>query len=154
MAVRVDDSTIYLIKYLLDNNYPDKVVSMITHAKQPYVSKIKNKKLHKDKPIKDLSEIKIDKETEERLKVARQILNLPEIYTTGTTKQDVIYIQVLKFFMVDKKKVYEELYFHLSKREFNKYWGAKNANLIDFDTSLINVDKRAFIDLILDYVDV
>ena len=109
-----------LVKKLIRDGYKDKHICMIAQVKQPYVSKIRNGKIHQQTILNDSEEIALTEKEILRQQAIHKFLELPEIYTPGTTEQDLIYMHVLKFMMVDKEDVYN-LYFHLSKRQFNRY---------------------------------
>ena len=141
---------VLLIKQLIGRGYKDKHICMIAQANQPYVSKIRNKKIHVNTVVEADEHFKVTEEQTNRLNVLNKIISLPEIFTSGTTEQDIIYMHVLKFFMVEKEDVYN-LYFHLSKRQFRNYWVMKDVDILNFDTSLIGIDKQVYLDLIIDY---
>ena len=141
---------VLLIKQLIGKGYKDKHICMIAQANQPYVSKIRNKKIHVNTVVEADEYFKVTEEQTNRLNVLNKIISLPEIFTSGTTEQDIIYMHVLKFFMVEKEDVYN-LYFHLSKRQFRNYWVMKDVDILNFDTSLIGIDKQVYLDLIIDY---
>lgn len=109
-----------IVKKLIQDGYKDKHICMIAQVKQPYVSKIRNGKIHKDTKLKENQELILSEEESSRQEAVNKILQLPEIFNAGTSEQDLIYMHVLKFFMVEKEDVYN-LYFHLSKRQFNRY---------------------------------
>lgn len=141
---------VLLIKQLIDKGYKDKHICMIAQANQPYVSKIRNKKIHVSTILEADEYFEVTEEQTNRLNALNKIISLPEIFTSGTTEQDIIYMHVLKFFMVEKEDVYN-LYFHLSKRQFRNYWVMKDVDILNFDTSLIGVEKQVYLDLIIDY---
>jgi hypothetical protein len=141
---------VLLIKELISKGYKDKHICMIAQAKQPYVSKIRNNKIQGMTVLEDGEALELNESQEKRLNALNKIINLPEIFNSGTNHQDILYIQVLKFFMVDKEDVYN-LYFHLSKRQFRNYWVMKDADILDFDSTLIGIEKEVYLDLIIDY---
>ena len=141
---------VLLVKELISKGYKDKHICMIAQCNQPHVSKIRNQKIHKNTFLMPDETFNITAEQTKRLNTLNKIISLPEIFTSGTTDQDIIYMHVLKFFMVDKEDVYN-LYFHLSKRQFRNYWLMKDVDILSFDTSLIGVEKEVYLDLIIDY---
>lgn len=141
---------VLLIKELINKGYKDKHICMITQCNQPYVSKIRNKKIHVNTVIEINELFQIKEEQNNRLNVLNRIISLPEIFTSGTNDQDIIYMHVLKFFMVEKEDIYN-LYFHLSKRQFRNYWLMKDVDILTFDTSLVGIEKELYLDLIIDY---
>ena len=52
--------------------------------------------------------------------------------------------------MVEKEEIYK-LYFHITKTSFNKIWTSKDINILEFDSKLIGIDSRDYLDLIIDY---
>lgn len=141
---------VLLIKKLIEAGYKDKHICMVAQANQPYVSKVRNEKIHSETNLEPSEELNLDEGQQRRLKALNTILAIPEIFRSGTTEQDLIYIHVLKFFMVVKEDVYN-LYFHLSKRQFSRYWVKKDVDILKFQSELINVDKYDYLDLIVDY---
>lgn len=141
---------VLVIKDLIEKNYKDKHICMIAQAKQPYVSKIRNKKIHINTSIDNNETLEYTLSQKKRKEALDKILMLPEILTPGTTDNDIVYMHVLKFFMVDKEDVYN-LYFHLSKTQFRNYWRMKDVDILKFDTSLIGIDQEIYLDLIIDY---
>lgn len=123
---------------------------MIAQVKQPYVSKIRNGKIHRETKLKVNQELILSEDESLRQEAVNKILQLPEIFTAGTSEQDLIYMHVLKFFMVEKEDVYN-LYFHLSKRQFNRYWVKKDVDIRLFDSELIQINSKVYLDLIIDY---
>jgi hypothetical protein len=141
---------VLLIKQLIQAGYKDKHICMVAQANQPYVSKVRNEKIHVETKLEPSDELNLDEAQQRRLKTLNTILAIPEIFRSGTTEQDLIYIHVLKFFMVQKEDVYN-LYFHLSKRQFNRYWVKKDVDILKFESELINIDRYDYLDLVIDY---
>lgn len=139
-----------VVKQLIQDGYKDKHICMIAQVKQPYVSKIRNGKIHRETTLKENQELTLSEDESLRQEALNKILQLPEIFTAGTSEQDLIYMHVLKFFMVEKEDVYN-LYFHLSKRQFNRYWVKKDVDIRLFDSQLIQIDSKVYLDLIIDY---
>lgn len=142
--------TVLLIKELIARGYKDKHICMVTQSKQPYLSKVRHGKIHANTKLHEGEEIIMTPAQERRLETLEKIINLPEIITPGIGEQDVIYIHVLKFFMVSKKDIYN-LYFHITKSHFNRLWVAKNIDIRDFDPSMINITLYEYLDLIIDF---
>lgn len=109
---------VLLIKELIRRGYKDKHICMITQTNQPYVSKIRNGKIHKDTVLEENEKLLISRRDKLKLQALNKIISAPEIYTKSFDEQEIIYIHVLKFFMVDKEKIYN-LYVHMSKTQFN-----------------------------------
>lgn len=141
---------VLLIKALIEKGYKDKHICMITHAKQPYVSKIRNKKMHLDTVLEEDELLALTEEQEKRLNAVNRILSIPELTTSGTTEQDLIYIQVLKFFMVDREDILN-LYLHLSTNQVRNYWRKKGVDILKFDSELIGIPYKVYLDCIIDY---
>lgn len=141
---------VLLVKELINKGYKDKHICMIVQCNQPYVSKIRNQKIHKNTTLMSNETFTIKEKQIKRLNALNKIISLLEIFTSGTTEQDIIYMHVLKFFMVEKEDVYN-LYFHLSKRQFRNYWVMKDVDILNFDTSLIGIEKEVYLDLVIDY---
>jgi hypothetical protein len=138
------------VKQLIKEGYKDKQICMIAQVKQPYVSKIRNGKIHQQTKIDEFEQVIPYEDERSRQEAMQRILELPELYTPGTTEQDLIYMHLLKFLMVEKEDVYN-LYFHLSKRQFNRYWVKKDVDITLFDSELIGIDSKVYLDLIIDY---
>jgi len=141
---------VLLIKDLIQKGYKDKHICMVSQANQPYVSKIRNNKIHTSTKLEDGESFQLTEKQSKKLDALNKILHLPEIFTAGTQEQDIVYIHVLKFFMVDKEDVYN-LYFHLSKRQFRNYWVMKEVDILNFNSELINIEREVYLDLIIDY---
>ena len=138
------------IKELIGLGYKDKHICMIVQVKQPYVSKIRHGKIHVNtNPTEEEKDI-LNKEQRKRLDMVNLIMSAPELITSGMTEQDTLYIHLLKFCMVKKEKIYK-LYFHITKTAFNKIWTAKDVNILEFDSKLLGIDSRDYLDLIIDY---
>lgn len=131
-----------LIKALLDAKLPQKVVRFVTHSKQAYISKVANNKLHESiQGCLDLDETEAD-----RFSLIQKIYSLPHLPTEGITESDKQYIHLLKELMVDKDIVYETLYPSLRKTYFLKIWSDRNINFLDFDSTLIGIDRELYLD--------
>lgn len=141
---------VLLIKELIEKGYKDKHICMITHAKQPYVSKVRNGKIHVNTVLQENEKLEMTEDQVKRLDVINRILSIPELTTPGTSEQDLYYIQVLKFFMVDKEDVID-LYIHLSKNQVRNYWRKKDVNILKFNSELIGVPHKVYLDCIIDY---
>jgi hypothetical protein len=141
---------VVLIKELIDKGYRDKHICLITKANQPYVSKIRNGKIHLDTNLNAGELLILTEEQRKRLDTLNSLIALPEIVNMNTTDQDIMYIHLLKFLMVEKEDVYN-LYFHLSKKQFNRYWVMKKVDIRYFDSNAIGIDQRDYLDLIIDY---
>lgn len=138
------------IKELIGLGYKDKHICMIMQVNQPYVSKIRHGKIHANtNPTEEEKNI-LNEKQRKRFDMVNLIMSAPELITSGMTDQDVLYIHLLKFFMVKKEKIYN-LYFHITKTAFNKIWTSKDVNILEFDSKLIDIDSRDYLDLIIDY---
>jgi hypothetical protein len=106
------EDKIAIIKLLFEQGYREKIIKMITGYNQSYINKIKNNKLHQKTEI-DMSNNLLDIMTEEqkiRYRAVNKILFLKEI-TSNDLEDDIKYIQLLKFFLVEKEDIYN-LYIH------------------------------------------
>lgn len=142
---------VLLVKLLISKGYKDKQICMIAQAKQPYVSKIRNKKIHEKTLPLENEELQLTERQISRLNALNRIISLPEYISSGSTnEQDLMYIQVLRFFMVEKEDVYN-LYFHLSKKHFSRLWATKDVDIRNFDSEKIGVSRYDYLDLIVDF---
>jgi|GEM_PF-4171994 len=137
------------IKYLLDVGLPEKLVVLVTQAKQPYVNKIKNGKLHRNTKIEE--GFKLNSEQQNKYEIVKKILFMPELPTSGIGEQDVIYMQLLKFFMIPKDKIIE-LYNNLAKVKVSRLLLKKKIDLGNFDSELIGVDKKEYLELMIEFL--
>ena len=144
------EDKVLLIKHLIQKGYKDKHICMIAQAKQPYVSKIRNGKIHKNTNLNPGERLELTQDQTKRLEAVNRILTLPEILTPGTTDNDIVYMHVLKFFMVEQEDVYN-LYFHLSKSGFRNLWRMKGVDILSFNSELIGIEQQVYLDLIIDY---
>jgi 6-phosphogluconate dehydrogenase len=64
--------------------------------------------------------------------------------------QDIKYMHLLKFFMIEKEDIYN-LYQHWSKSKINRYLLKKDVDILTFDSTLIGIEKADYLDLIIDY---
>lgn len=141
---------VILIKELIEKGYRDKHICLITKCNQPYVSKIRNGKIHIYTTLENGELLILTEEQRKRLDTLNKLIALPELVNRNTTDQDIMYIHLLKFLMVEKEDVYN-LYFHLSKKQFNRYWVMKGIDIRYFDSAAIGIDLRDYLDLIIDY---
>lgn len=139
---------VLLIKELLDKGYSEKVITMVLKVKQPYVNKIKHGKLHKNTVLEDGEVLEMDKDEQMRLNAADRILQCSELYTTDPD-QDIIYMQLLKYFLVPKEKI-QELYSHYTKARVSRSLMRKDVDLLEFDSTLIGIDKYTYLDLMIE----
>ena len=138
------------IKELIKKGYKDKHICMVVQVNQPYVSKIRHGRIHANtNPTEEEKEV-FTVEQRKRLAIVDLILSAPELITSGLTDQDLAYIHLLKFFMVEKETIYR-LYFHMSKTSFNKIWTSKDVDITQFDSMLLGIPTRDYLDLIIDY---
>lgn len=142
-------SNVLLVKQLARNGYREKVIKMITGLNQSYINKIINGKLHKETEIPADEIIDMTEEQKRRLNAANKILMCEEI-ATNDMEQDIKYMHLLKFFMVDKEDIYN-LYQHWSKTKISKLLLKKDVDILSFDCTLIGIDKADYLDLIIDY---
>lgn len=143
------NSLVLVIKQLLEEGLPEKMVVLITQAKQPYINKIKNGKLHKN-TILD-GKVKLTEEQENRYKIVKKILSMPELPTSGINEQDIIYMQLLKFFMVPKEQI-QELYNNLTKMKISRFLLMKKIDLGNFESELIGIPKEDYLELMIDFL--
>lgn len=145
----IDRQTILLAKQLMQKNYKDKYIQMITGLKQPYISKLRNGKIQRETKLKPGEEIVLTNKQKKRLNVLNKIKSLPE-NMTQTQEQDVIYIHVLRFFMIEKEDIFN-LYYHWSKKQFNRVWVKKNVDIRKFYSENIGIPYEDYLDLIIDF---
>lgn len=106
------ENKVAIIEKLFEMGYREKVVKMITGFNQSYINKIKNKKLHKKDKVElpnSILELLDEKQTK-RLEAANKILLCKEI-TSNDLEEDIKYIQLLRFFLIEKENIYN-LYIH------------------------------------------
>ena len=140
---------VLLIKQLLEEGFSEKVIVMITKAKQPHINKIKNGKLHKNTIANE--KVRMTKEQKERYDAAKKILSMSEIPTSKTNEQDIMYMQLLKLFMVPKEEI-QKLYSHISGNRVSRYLLKKGIDIGNFDSTLLGISRKVYIDLIIDYL--
>jgi hypothetical protein len=103
-------SNVLLVKQLAANGYREKIIKMITGLNQSYINKIINGKLHKETELPVDVNIDMTEEQRVRLNAANKVLMCEEI-TTNDMNQDIKYMHLLKFFMIEKEDIYN-LYQH------------------------------------------
>lgn len=138
-----------VIKFLLEQGLAEKHIVMIMQAQQPYVNKIKNKKLHIDTP---LIENGMTPEESARYDAVKRIIKAGELPTNGTDEQDKIYIHLLKFFMVPKEQI-RALYNHIAISRVDRILRKKDVDLGNFDSTLLGIPRQVYLDLIIDYIE-
>lgn len=74
------------------------------------------------------------------------ILSAPSLPTQGITKDDMCYIQLLKYCLVDKE-VIRHLYDYISENRFRMLYTKKDIDFHDFDSTLIGIDLELFDDI-------
>lgn len=139
-----------IIKALDSKGYRQKIIQIITQYNQPYISKVLNQKIHKTAVYSDDIKLYLDEGQKERLDAVNRILLCNDIFT-NTFDQEIIYMKLLRFFLVSKEDVYN-LYNYISKRRINTYLVMKKLHIKDFDASLLGIDQRVYYDLIVDYI--
>ena len=142
-------SNVLLVKQLAANGYREKIIKMITGLNQSYINKIINGKLHKETELPVDVNIDMTEEQRVRLNAANKVLMCEEI-TTNDMNQDIKYMHLLKFFMIEKEDIYN-LYQHWSKSKINRYLLKKDVDILTFDSTLIGIEKADYLDLIIDY---
>ena len=147
---RIDRTTILLIKELIGSDYQDKQISMITKVSRSYINKIRNGQFRKNVELKPNEKTNITEEQKIRLNTLNKLIAAPELINSTTSEQDLIYIHVLKFFGIAKDEVFN-LYFHLSKKQLGRYWMKADVNILNFDSRLIGIPIRDYLDLVIDY---
>jgi len=141
---------VLFIKNLISSEYKDKHICLVTKAKQPYVSKIRHGRLQAKTSLRPDEVLELTNEQKVRLNTLNKILSMPEIINAATNDDDLIYMHVLKFFLMNKEQV-ADLYFHLPKRIINQYWIKKDVDIRMFKSDLIGIPRREYLDLIIDY---
>lgn len=132
-----------LILQLDAQGYKEKQICMITQAKQPYVSKVRNRKMYADL---ECCEVELTPRQQARKDALDKIINMPEFITNDYA----MVIQVMRFFLVPKEEVYEK-FFYVSQKQFGRIWSMKDVDIRMFDSEKIGVSKYDFLDLIIDY---
>jgi len=147
---RLNRNAILAIKELISKDYQDKHIAMVMQVDRSYVNKVRNRVLRSSIVLKPDEIVIFTGEEKTRLETLEKILAAPELMVSGTTEQDMIYIHVLKFFGVSKDEVYN-LYFHLSKRQLGNLWAKADVKIVEFDSRLIGIPIREYLDLIIDF---
>lgn len=145
------ENKVAIIEKLFEMGYREKVVKMITGFNQSYINKIKNKKLHKKDKVElpnSILELLDEKQTK-RLEAANKILLCKEI-TSNDLEEDIKYIQLLRFFLIEKENIYN-LYIHWTKSKINRYMTKKGVEILNFDSTLLDIEREVYLDLIIDY---
>lgn len=150
-AITDTNQKVFLIRELLEQGYRDKQICMIARAKQPYVSKVKHRRIHKDTELEEGQVFSLTEKQQKRKDALDKIMTLPEYTAAGATAEDdLVYIQVLKFFLADQNEVYK-LYFHLSRKHFSRLWATKDVDIRMFDATKIGIEREVYLDLIIDF---
>ena len=144
-----DRRQVLVAKEMIEKGYKDKHIQMVTHLNQPYISKVRNGKLQKNTIKADNEVVELTSEERVRLNALNKILSMPEFYSRDN-EQDMIYIHVLKFFMVEKEDVFN-LYFHMSKGQFNRLWIKKEVDITRFHSENLGIPYKVYLDLIIDF---
>lgn len=142
---------VLLIKDMIKSGYKDKHICMVMQENQPYINRIRSGRIHKNTFLEKDEVVKMTDREKARLNALNTILQMPELPGRGFTEQDKIYIRVLKFFLIEKRDVYD-LYFHLTKKQFYGTWVSKDIDLRKFISERIGVPYEDYIDLIIDYL--
>lgn len=145
----VSRQDILIAKEMMRKGYKDKHIQMVTHLKQPYISKIRNGKLQRNTTLEDGEQLELSKEQKVRLDALNKIISMPEFHTHEG--QDVIYIHVLKFFMVEKEDIFN-LYFHMSKKQLNRIWVKNGVDITKFKSESVGIPYEVYLDLIIDFI--
>ena len=140
---------VLVVKDMIRYGYRDKHIQMVTHLKQAYISKVRNGKLQKNTVLENDESIKMTDAQRVRLNALNKILSMPEFYTREEG-QDVIYIHVLRFFMIEKEDIFN-LYFHMSKKQFNRIWVKRDVDIRKFRSENIGIPYEVYLDLIIDF---
>ena len=142
---------VLFIKQLIASDYTDKQICLVTKMNQPYVNKIRHNRLRKDVTLRADESLTLNKEETTRLNTLNKLLSIPELINSSTDEQDLIYMHVLKFIGITKEQVFD-LYFHLSIKQLQKYWTKSDVRVLDFDSTLIGIPRRDYLDLVIDYL--
>jgi hypothetical protein len=128
-----------LIRHLIAEGWPHKIVCIITGSRQPYVSKIAAGKLKPEiEPAANFDTAELT-----RYLVIKRIYELRALPTQGVTEQDQYYIHLLKFLMVDKDKIIQ-IYNDLSKKRFAQIYTSKKFDFRKFHASLVDLKQEDF----------
>lgn len=142
-------NNVLLIRKLAKEGFREKVIKMITGLNQSYINKIVNNKLYRDLQFTEGEEVEMSQAQELRLDAAKKILACKEIFT-DEPKQEMIYMQLLKFFLIDKQEIFK-LYPYMTKTKISRYLLKKDVNILEFNSELIQVPKEVYLDLVIDY---
>lgn len=131
-------------KQMFLDEYTNKQIEMVVKLSQSLLSKIKNGRVHNSvSPSGQMTS-----EQENRKYALDKILSMPEFYSQNSY-DDIVYIHVLKFCMVDKRDV-RKLYLHFSTGFFNRIWLKKDIDIRKFKSELIDLPYDLYLDLIID----
>ena len=116
-------NNVLFIKWLIEQGYREKVITLITKTKQPYVNKIKHGSLHVETKLEDGEILTLTSGQTRRKRIADRILAKTELITVDEN-QDIIYLHLLKYFLVPKDELFE-LYNHKTKKKYCSNIGEK-----------------------------
>ena len=141
-------SNALLVKKLSQMGYREKIIKMITGFNQSYINKVINNKLYKDLDA-DAEELVISAEQIKKIDAVDKILSCAEIYTEDK-EQELMYIHLLKFFLVEKETIYK-MFPYLTKRKIAQDFMKKNIDILNFDSTLLGIPREIYLDLIIDF---
>lgn len=144
------ENKVLIIKGFHEKGYRQKVIQIITQYNQPYINKVINQKLHQGVQYSDDIKLILSEEQKKRLDAVNRILSCKDIFTENFD-QEIIYMKLLRFFLVSKDDIYN-LYNYISKRRINTYLVMKKLEIKDFDASLLGIEQEVYYDLIVDYI--
>lgn len=140
-------NNVLFIKWLIEQGYREKVITLITKTKQPYVNKIKHGSLHAETKLEDGEILTLTREQTRRKRIADRILAKTELITVDEN-QDIIYLHLLKYFLVPKDELFE-LYNHKTKKNIAQILAKKDVDLFGFKSELLGIDYYDYLDLIV-----
>lgn len=135
-----------LIRFLDQRGYKQKYIQLITKLNQSYINKIIHSKLHKD--TNDDNFI-LTEEEKIRINTLNTLID-PIPLNTDDNSQEIIYLHVLKFFMIEKEIIYK-CYPYWTKTRCNRMLMKKDINILDFNATLLGLKQEDYLDLIIDY---
>ncbi len=150
MRRQITNQEVILIKHLSHLGYREKLIKMIVKdCSQSAINKIINGNARVDIKYDPKIGAEITDEQLGRLKAVDRIISCPALFTNDLD-DEITYLHVLKFFMVEKTELYRK-FPHLAKSRINKYLSKKEVDILRFHPQLIGVEPSVYYDLILDF---
>lgn len=143
---------IILIKLLAAEGISNRIIGKIIDAKESYVWSVKTGKLNGHIVLEEGEELVLDEVTKRRVEVVRKIMEGNDL-PTSDYKQNLIYIQLLRYFGFSKEQIYK-IYNHKSKKYISNLLWIKDVDLWDFDSTLLGIERKDYLDFMIDIDDV